>query len=96
VAGRVEGVVWKLVGLAGAVAAGMLAKKITTTAWQKGAGQPPPTNPEHPDVSWPQALAWAIASGAAVGVARMLASRQMAKSWRKATGHLPPDTRKVS
>ncbi len=93
---RVENTAWKLLALAAAVAAGVLTRKLTTKAWKVGAGTPPPTNPENPEVNWGEALGWALASGAAVGVARMLASRQMAKSWRTVTGHLPPGADEVT
>jgi hypothetical protein len=94
-AGRSERIAWKVLGLTAAIGAGVLAKKVATTAWEKGTGNPPPANPESPDTTWPQALAWAVATGAAVGVARMLASRKLADYWRKSTGHLPPDIQEV-
>lgn len=92
----VERMTFKLLALAATITAGLLARKAVTTAWKVGAGSPPPSNPEHPDVTWVEAIGWTVASGAAVGVARMLASRQMAKSWRNATGHLPPGTREIA
>lgn len=94
-AGRRERVAWKVIGLAAAITAGVIAKRITTAAWKAGTGNPPPANPESPDTTWAQALGWAVATGAVVGVARMLASRKLASYWRKSTGHLPPDIQEV-
>ena len=87
---------WKLMGTGGAVLSGMLAKKVLTAGWEKATGNPPPANPESPDVSWGEALAWAIISGAIVGVARMLATRKAADYYRRSTGHLPPDMLEAS
>jgi hypothetical protein len=95
-AGRAEKLTWKVLGLTVAIAAGVLARKVATTAWERTTGSPPPTNPEDPRVTWPQALGWAVATGAAIGVARMLASRKLASYWRRSTGHLPPGVQDVS
>jgi hypothetical protein len=94
-AGKSEQIAWKVVGLVAAITAGIAAKKVATTAWEKGTGSPPPANPESPDTTWAQALGWAVATGAVVGVARMLASRKLADYWRKSTGHLPPGIQEV-
>ncbi|HSK27530.1 MAG TPA: DUF4235 domain-containing protein [Jiangellales bacterium] len=91
-----EGLAWKVLGLTAAIAAGIAAKKVATTAWKRSTGTPPPANPEDPDVTFAQAVAWAVVTGAAVGVARMYASRKLAKYWRKSTGHLPPGVQEVS
>jgi hypothetical protein len=87
---------WKLMGTGGAVLTGMLTKKVLTTGWEKATGNPPPANPESPDVSWGEALAWAIVSGALVGVARMLATRKAADYYRRSTGHLPPEMQETT
>ena len=88
--------VWKVMGLGSAILAGVAAKKVINTAWSKGTGNQPPTNPESPDTSWKEALAWALFSGALVGVARMLAARKAADFYRKSTGHLPKGLEEVS
>jgi len=86
---------WKFMGTGGAVLSGILAKKVLTTGWEKATGNPPPANPESPDISWGEALAWAIVSGAIIGVVRMLTARKAADLYRKSTGHLPPDMEEV-
>lgn len=86
---------WKVLGTGGAVLSGIAAKKILVTGWKAATGNPPPANPEHPDTSWPEALAWAVVSGALVGVVRMLAARKAADYYRHSTGHLPPKMQEV-
>jgi hypothetical protein len=66
-----------------------------TTAWKVSTGKQPPSNPEHPDVSFAEAATWAAASGVAVGLARMLASRKAADYYRRTTGHLPANLEDV-
>lgn len=83
-------------GLAATLGATTLARKAMTTTWKLSTGKPPPTNPEHPDVSMGEAVAWAVMSGVAVGVARMLASRKAADYYRRSTGHLPPNLEDVT
>lgn len=87
---------WKLLGTGGAVLSGIAAKKVLTTGWKAVTGHAPPANPEHPDTTWPEALAFAVVSGAIVGVARMLAARKAAAYYRKSTGHLPPNMQEVT
>lgn len=87
---------WRLFGLLSAIFAGMAARKVLTTVWEKSTGNQPPTNPESPDTTWSEALAWSMASGAAIGVARMLATRKAADYWRRSTGKLPPGLKEVT
>jgi hypothetical protein len=87
---------WKVLGSGGAVLAGVAARKALTSGWQLSTGKPPPSNPEHPDTTWPEAVAWAVVSGALIGTARMLATRKAAEYYRRSTGHLPPKMREVS
>jgi hypothetical protein len=88
--------VWTLFGLAATIGATMVARKAMTTTWKLSTGKPPPSNPEHPDVSIAEATAWAVASGIAVGVARMLATRKAADYYRRSTGHLPANLEDVN
>jgi hypothetical protein len=81
---------WKAFGLVAATGATIAARKVLETGWRAATGTTPPKNPEHPDVSFGEALGWAIASGVTVGVARMLATRWAADYWRRSTGRLPP------
>jgi Protein of unknown function (DUF4235) len=89
------GLLWKVAGTGSAIVTAVAVRKIMTTAWKTTTGNPPPANPESPDVTWREALAWAVLSGAAVGVGRMLATRKVAHYWRRSTGHLPPGMEKV-
>lgn len=88
--------VWKVLGTGSAILAGVAARKVFMTAWEKGTGNAPPTNPESPDTSWREALGWAVLSGALVGVARMMAARKAAEYYRKSAGHLPKGLEQVS
>jgi hypothetical protein len=88
--------VWKILGTGAAIGAGILAKKLATTAWKLGTGNEPPVNPEDPEVTWKEAVGWAVASGAVVGVARLIATRKAAAYYRKSTGHEPKGLNKVS
>jgi Protein of unknown function (DUF4235) len=81
---------WKIFGLVSAAVATVATHKVLETGWRAATGTTPPKNPEHPDVTFGEALGWAIASGATMGVARMLATRRAADYWRRSTGRLPP------
>jgi hypothetical protein len=87
---------WRVLGGGGAVLAGVAARKAVPSGWRLGTGTPPPSNPVHPDPTWPEAVAWAVLSGAVVGTARMLATRKAAEYYRRSTGHLPPKMREVT
>jgi len=82
-------------GLVATIAASMVARKVMSATWKVSTGKQPPSNPEHPDVSFGEAAAWAVASGVAVGFARMLASRKAADYYRRSTGHLPANLEDV-
>jgi hypothetical protein len=87
--------VYTAMGLVATLGAGVVARKLMTTAWKVSTGKQPPSNPEHPDVSFAEAATWAAASGVAVGLARMLASRKAADYYRRTTGHLPANLEDV-
>jgi subtilisin family serine protease len=74
----------------GAAAGGIVARKALNASWRQATGKEPPTNPEHPDVRWGEALSWAIASAGVVAAAKLLAQRRVAATWRRASGSLPP------
>jgi len=78
--------VWRAVGLASGVAAGMATRWLLVKVWTSVDGEEPPGNPAAPGTSWPAALTWALASGAALAVARLVAQRGAAEAWRSATG----------
>lgn len=81
---------WKVFGTLSAVLAALVTRKALHFGWRAFTGKNPPTNPEHPDVTWAEAASWAVASGVAIELARLLARRQAAETWRKASGSLPP------
>jgi hypothetical protein len=81
---------YKLMALVASVFGAMIARKLLTFAWRSVSGKEPPANPEHPEVTWGEAVSWAVASGAVVGVARMVAQKRVAASWHRSTGSLPP------
>ncbi|GAB3673086.1 DUF4235 domain-containing protein [Angustibacter aerolatus] len=88
--------VWKLLGTGGAIAAGIGARKVLNTGWEKATGNPPPVNPASPNVQVLEAVAWAAVSGAIIQLARMAWTRKAAEYYRHSSGHLPPDMEEVS
>jgi Protein of unknown function (DUF4235) len=80
---------YKVLGPAMAVPAGIVVRKAADTAWLKVRGYPPPKNPAAPGVSWPDAAAWAAVSGALYASGRLVAARGAAAAYEKLTGHLP-------
>jgi hypothetical protein len=87
--------VWSIMGLGATLGATMAARKAMTATWKLSTGKPPPSNPEHPDVSLAEAVTWAVVSGVAVGLARMFATRAAADYYRRSTGHLPANLEDV-
>jgi hypothetical protein len=87
---------FKLVGTVGALAAQAAAKKVMTSGWKLATGNPPPANPEDPEVSWGEAVAFAVASGAIVGVARLIVTRKIASYWARSTGTTPENVNEVT
>ena len=87
--------VWSIMGLGATLGATMAARKAMTATWKLSTGKPPPSNPEHPDVSLAEAVTWAVMSGVAVGLARMFATRAAADYYRRSTGHLPANLEDV-
>ena len=80
---------WKVLGAGAAVLAASLAERGVAMAWQLATGREPPSAPEDPDTSWPEAVTWAVLSGAVIGLARLTATRRAAVYYRQSTGHLP-------
>jgi hypothetical protein len=83
-------VLYKLLGPAMTIPAGIVVRKATDTAWLKVRGYPPPKNPAAPNVTWPDAAAWAAVSGVLYATARLVAARGAAAAYQKVTGPLPP------
>jgi hypothetical protein len=81
---------YKLMALFASFLGAMVARKTLAFGWKAVSGKPPPANPEHPAVTWPEAVSWAVVSGAAVGLARLAAQKKVAASWHRSTGALPP------
>lgn len=88
--------VWKVIGTGAAVLAAAGARKGVSALWRLITGKEPPSNPEHPDTTWVEAIAWALASGAVIGTARMMATRQAARFYEKSAGHLPKGMEEVN
>lgn len=87
-------VMWKVLSVAAALGASVVARKVTDGTWKFVSGKESPNNPEDPDIDFKEALAFALLSGAVVGLSRMLANRQATKVYTKAAGHLPKDLAK--
>lgn len=81
---------YKLLATLGGLVGATIARKLLTAVWTKAAGKEPPSNPEHPDVTWAEATMWAVVSGVAVALARLVVQRQVAATWHRASGQLPP------
>jgi hypothetical protein len=81
---------YKVLAMLATLVGALVARKTLAFAWRTTTGKEPPANPEHPEVTWPEAATWAIVSGAVVGLARMVAQKKVAASWHRSTGHLPP------
>ncbi|MDQ1695216.1 MAG: hypothetical protein QOJ03_569 [Frankiaceae bacterium] len=81
---------YKLMALVASLFGAMVARKTLAFTWKAASGKAPPANPEHPAVTWPEAVAWAVVSGAVVGLARLAAQKKVAASWHRSTGSLPP------
>src|SRR5213080_3856650 len=84
------GIGYKAMAMLATVVGALLARKSLAFAWKTATGKAPPANPEHPEVTWPEAVSWAIVSGAVVGLARLAAQKKVAASWHRSTGSLPP------
>jgi len=84
---------YRLQTVIAAAAGAFAARKVLAVMWKVASGKKPPANPEHPEVTWPEALSWAVLSGAIVGVARLAAQKKVAASWHRSTGALPPGLR---
>jgi hypothetical protein len=81
---------YKLLTLVAAASGAFAARKVLRLVWKAASGKEPPANPEHPEVTWPEAVSWAVLSGAVVGVARLAAQKKVASTWHRSTGSLPP------
>jgi hypothetical protein len=84
------GLGYKMLAMLATLLGALVARKTLAFAWRTATGKEPPANPEHPEVTWPEAATWAIVSGAVVGLARLVAQKKVAASWHRSTGQLPP------
>jgi len=87
---------YKMMALLASMLGAVVARKLLTFIWKAASGKEPPANPEHPAVTWPEAVSWAVASGAVVGLARLAAQKKVAASWHRSTGSLPPGLEKTA
>jgi hypothetical protein len=81
---------YKAMAAVAAVVGALVARKSLALAWKIATGKEPPANPEHPTVTWPEAVSWAVVSGAVMGLARLAARKKVAASWHRSTGSPPP------
>ena len=81
---------WTVVAAASGAAAALASHQLLRRGWTALRNEPPPDNPESPDVSWRDALLWAGATGLVVAVGRVIARRGAAVGWKKVTGRKPP------
>lgn len=81
---------YKVIAAIAAVLGALVARKSLTLAWKIATGNEPPENPEHPTVTWPEAVSWAVVSGAVMGLARLAARKKVAASFHRSTGAPPP------
>jgi hypothetical protein len=92
-AGKVVGMdqrhVWRGVGIATGLVAGLATRWLLVKVWTRVEGDEPPGNPAAPGTTWPAAITWALASGAALAIARLVAQRGAAEAWKTATGSYP-------
>ena len=81
---------YRLLTVIAATAGTFAARKLLAALWKAASGKEPPANPEHPEVTWTEAVSWAVVSGAVIGLARLAAQKKVAQSWHRSTGALPP------
>ena len=87
---------YKVMAAIAALIGAFVARKSLALAWKTATGKEPPANPEHPAVTWPEAISWAVISGAVMGVARMIAQKKVASTWHRSTGSPPPGVEKAA
>lgn len=81
---------WKLLSLAAAAGAAVVARKLTDGTWKFVTGAESPQNPEDPEIDFKEAIAFALVSGSVIALARLVANRQATQLWKRSTGQLPP------
>jgi hypothetical protein len=68
--------------------AGLVAERLAFNAlsrgWRAVRGDDPPSDPEHPDVEWKEALAWAALSGVTMALVGLAARRGAAAGFKRA------------
>ena len=80
---------YKLMAMVASLFGAIVARRVLRTTWKLASGKEPPANPEHPTVTWPEAISWAVLSGAVVGVARLIAQKKVADSFHRTTNDTP-------
>ncbi|MBC7630857.1 DUF4235 domain-containing protein [Aeromicrobium sp.] len=81
---------WRLMDRGSSVVAGLLAQRVSATAWRVATGKKPPTSGRHPEVSTGEAVAWAMVGGGLIELVKVIVRRWTAAYWVKSTGNLPP------
>ena len=87
--------VWKLMDRGSTIAAGILAQRVTATAWRAATGRKPPISGRHPDVRAGEAVAWAMVGGGLAELVKVAVRRGTSTYWVKSTGHLPPGMKPI-
>ena len=87
---------YKALATIAALLGALVARKSLALAWKIATGKAPPANPEHPAVTWPEAISWAVVSGAVVGVARLAAQKKVAASWHRSIRTLSPNVEETA
>lgn len=83
-------VMWKLLTVVAALAAGEAAEKAIGKLWKGATGSPAPDDAADRRQPLLQVLAYALAVGAVASVARALANRSAAVAWEAAMDEAPP------
>lgn len=84
--------VWRLLGTGAAVAAGIVANKGVTAAWQR-AGKDSTVDPDNPHTPVGEALALSVLTAAAAALAKTLFTRKAAQYYEHSSGQLPQPLR---
>lgn len=83
---------YKVMAAVASLFGAFIARKLLSSAWKLASGKEPPEKPEHPAVTWPEAVSWAVLSGAVVAGARLIAQKKVADSFHRSAHDTPSRT----
>jgi hypothetical protein len=83
---------YKMMAALASLLGAFVARKLLSSAWKLARGKEPPDKPEHPAVTWPEAVSWAVISGAVVAGARLIAQKKVADSFHRSAHDTPSQT----